>query len=42
MKNMDELLKQNLLPDCVPEEHLNASVLKKAKETQTMKKKTFR
>lgn len=42
MKNMDELLKQNLLPDCVPEERLNAFVLKKAKETQTMKKKTFR
>lgn len=42
MKDMDELLKRNLLPDCVPEERLNASILKKAKETQTMKKKTFR
>lgn len=42
MKDMDELLKRNLLPDCVPEECLNASILKTAKETQTMKKKTFR
>ena len=42
MKDMDELLKRNLLPDCVPEERLNASILKTAKETQTMKKKTFR
>lgn len=42
MKDMDELLKRNLLPDCVPEERLNASILKKAKETQTMKKKTYR
>lgn len=42
MKDMDELLKQNLLPDCVPDESLNASILEKAKETQTMKHKTFR
>lgn len=42
MKDMDELLKRNLLPDCVPEECLNASILKTAKEIQTMKKKTFR
>lgn len=42
MKDMDELLKQNLLPDCVPEECLNASIVKMAKETQNMKKKTFR
>lgn len=42
MKDMDELLKQNLLSDCVPDESLNASILEKAKETQTMKHKTFR
>lgn len=42
MKDMDELLKQNILPDCVPDESLNASILEKAKETQTMKHKTFR
>lgn len=42
MKDMDELLKQNLLPDCVPDESLNASILEKTKETQTMKHKTFR
>ena len=42
MKDMDELLKQNLLPDCVPDESLNTSILEKAKETQTMKHKTFR
>ena len=41
-KDMDELLKQNLLSDCVPDESLNASILEKAKETQTMKHKTFR
>ena len=33
MKDMDELLKQNLLSDCVPDESLNASILEKAKET---------
>lgn len=42
MKDMGELLKQNLLSDCVPDESLNASILEKAKETQTMKHKTFR
>lgn len=42
MKDIDELLKQNLLSDCVPDESLNASILEKAKETQTMKHKTFR
>ena len=42
MKDMDELLKQTLLPDCVPDESLNASILEQAKETQTMKHKTFR
>lgn len=42
MKDMDELLKQNLLSDCGPDESLNASILEKAKETQTMKHKTFR
>lgn len=40
MRELDEWLKQNLISDCVPEERLNAEILKKAKETQTMKHKT--
>ena len=28
MKELDELLKENLLPDCVPEKSLNASIVK--------------
>ena len=42
MKELDELLKENLLPDCVPEKSLNASIVKKAKETQNMKHRTLK
>ena len=40
MKEMDEFLKENLLPDCVPEKSLNASIVKKVKGTQNMKHRT--
>ena len=42
MKELDELLKENLLPDCVPEKSLNASIVKKVKETQNMKHRTLK
>ena len=42
MKELDELLKENLLPDCVPEKSLNASIVKMAKETQNMKHRTLK
>ena len=32
MKDMDELLKQNLLSDCVPDESLNASILEHSRK----------
>lgn len=42
MKEMDEFLKENLLPDCVPEKSLNASIVKKVKGTQNMKHRTWK
>ena len=42
MREFDELLKENLLPECVPEESLNASIVRKAEEAQNMKHRTFR
>ena len=38
MKDINFLLKTNLRPDCVPDESLNTSVLKRAKEIENMKK----
>ena len=42
MKELDEFLKENLLPDCVPEKSLNASIVKKVKGTQNMKHRTWK
>lgn len=42
MKDINFLLKTNLRPDCVPDESLNTSVLKRAKEIENMKRKAFR
>jgi hypothetical protein len=42
MNDIGDVLKKNLTPDLVPEDDLNASILRQAKEIETMKHKNFR
>jgi hypothetical protein len=42
MKNLERQLRENLIPDYVPEDALNVAILKQAKENETMKNKNLR
>lgn len=42
MNNMEDFLRKNMIPDLVPDDDLNASIIKQAKELKEMKKRPFK
>ncbi|MGN0437300.1 MAG: hypothetical protein ACI4F4_02170 [Lachnospiraceae bacterium] len=42
MNNMEDYLRKNMTPDLVPDDDLNASITKQAKELKEMKKRPFK